>query len=417
MILINNLYRKYFINNSLYKNSIFLILGTLVTALLGFIFWILNARLFSPNDLGIATTTISAATLVSSFSLLGFNNSLVRFLPKAKNKSEKISSGLLIVTIVTLLLSILYLSFINILSPKLNFFLENHSYELVFIIFTLFLSYSNIVDSIFIAYRGSKNVLVKSSIQSILKIIFPLFFVSLGFLGIILALTFSTISGVIFAIALLYINYGYRFSLQIESLELKRTIHYSFGNYLVNFFSSLPLLVIPIIVTVYVGTEYSAYYYIDAMIINLLYIIPSSITNSFFAEGSYGDENLRQIFKNSIKLVYAILIPGIVGIILLGYYVLLIFGKDYADNGYSLLILLATSSIFYSINNLLLAIFRIKHKIKILLFINILGSFFILLCCIIFARFNLTGIGLSWLAGQFLLTIIYTLFSLKTFKL
>src|SRR3989344_5952251 len=110
--------------DSLYRNSLYLMSSIAITAAFGFIFWILNARLFSANDIGVATTIISGTALITQFSLLGLKNGLLRFLPQSKTKNKKINTASNIVAIVTLILSFTYILVLPYLSPKLIFLRE-----------------------------------------------------------------------------------------------------------------------------------------------------------------------------------------------------------------------------------------------------------------------------------------------------
>ena len=75
---------KKFWSDNLYRNSIYLILNSAIMALLGFFFWTIAARNFSSYDVGLATTVISAINLIMLFSMLGFNISFLKYLPKEK---------------------------------------------------------------------------------------------------------------------------------------------------------------------------------------------------------------------------------------------------------------------------------------------------------------------------------------------
>src|SRR3989344_597179 len=105
-------------SDSLYRNSLYLMASTVVTASFGFIFWILNARLYTAEQIGIATTIISGTALIAQFSLLGLKNGIIRFLPGSKAKHNKINTASNIVIIVTLVLASLYVASLPLLSPK-----------------------------------------------------------------------------------------------------------------------------------------------------------------------------------------------------------------------------------------------------------------------------------------------------------
>jgi len=80
---------NYLANDSLHRNSIYLMLGTGVMAVFVFFFWVINARLYSAEQVGIGTTLISIMTLISSFSILGLENGLIRYLPKSERKIKR----------------------------------------------------------------------------------------------------------------------------------------------------------------------------------------------------------------------------------------------------------------------------------------------------------------------------------------
>jgi O-antigen/teichoic acid export membrane protein len=59
----------------------------------------------------------------------------------------------------------------------------------------------------------------------------------------------------------------------------------------------------------FTGAKFSAYFYMAMMIVGLLYIIPSATSQSLFAEGSYGERELKVHFKKALKIISIIIIP------------------------------------------------------------------------------------------------------------
>src|SRR3989339_532341 len=116
---------KKIMNDSLYKNSIYLMMSTGIMSLFGFIFWLVIARLFDTHDVGLATTIISVMSLITGFSVLGLNIALIKYLPHAKDKSKKINTSFTIVAIVSVIVASVYLLGIERFSPDLLFIKEN----------------------------------------------------------------------------------------------------------------------------------------------------------------------------------------------------------------------------------------------------------------------------------------------------
>jgi O-antigen/teichoic acid export membrane protein len=73
----------------LYRNAYYLMANAATTSLLGFVFWMVVAKFYSPVDVGLASATISAMGLLASLSNLGLGFGLIRFLPSAKGKATR----------------------------------------------------------------------------------------------------------------------------------------------------------------------------------------------------------------------------------------------------------------------------------------------------------------------------------------
>src|SRR4051812_48519992 len=115
-------------NEPLLRNSFYITLSTLTMAIFGFVFWLIVAHFYTAKEVGIAATLISSMNFIAYTSLLGFNTSFIRFLPKAKNRNARINTGLVIVALGSLLLSSLYVIFIPSSSPRLLLLHQNLFY-------------------------------------------------------------------------------------------------------------------------------------------------------------------------------------------------------------------------------------------------------------------------------------------------
>lgn len=332
--------------DSLYRNSIFLMLSTGIGAFFGFFFWVINAHLYSAEQVGIGTTIISSMTLISSFSILGLENGIIRYLPTSKRKNQKINTSFVLVSLMSILISIIYLIFLKAISPKLLFVRENIIFSLLFILFVVFNSLNVITENVFIAYRSSKFILIKNSISSIVKLILPIFLVALGAYGIFVSTGIAITIAFLFGLMILILRFNYLPKSIIDRNVVKRMIKFSLGNYVAVNLGGLPSMVLPILITNLIGAKFSAYFYIDMMIASLLYIIPTAISQSLFAEGSYSEMELKIHLKKAMKIIFLIIIPAIIIIFIFGNYILLVFGKKYSEEGFILLKLLSISGIF-----------------------------------------------------------------------
>jgi len=222
---------NYLASDSLYTNSIYLMLSTGVMAVFGFFFWIINARLYSAEQVGIGTTLISIMRLISSFSLLGLGNSLIKYLPTSDKKNEKINTSFTLVGLTSIFVSIFFLVFLKTFSPRLLFVRESIIFSLLFILFIVFSSLNIISESVFIAYRSSKFVLIKSTIFSIAKLILPIFLVALGAYGIFMSMGIATAVAFLLSLVFLILRFNYLPKPIIDRIVVRRMTKFSIGNY------------------------------------------------------------------------------------------------------------------------------------------------------------------------------------------
>ncbi|MFH1310789.1 MAG: archaeosortase/exosortase family protein [Nanoarchaeota archaeon] len=402
---------NFFPKDSLYRNSLYLMLSTFVMAVFGFVFWVIGARLFPTEQIGLATTLISAMSLLTSFSLLGLNTGLIRYLPTSKDKDKKINTSFTLVAIVTVIISSIFLLFIKTFSPKLAFVHDNLILAFIFIFFMICSSFSTLIESVFIAYRSSKYVLMKNTIFSVLKIVFLFLFVGLGAYGIFSSWVIGIFFGFASVLIILISKFGYAPKFVFYDSIVKKIGKYSFGNYVAGFMIAVPTLVLPLLILNKLGAEFSAYYYMAMMIAAVLFTIPNATSNSLFAEGSHNEKKLKTSIKKSIKIIALLLIPAILITIFLGKYILLFFGQDYSSQGFMFLNVLAISGVFVAVNAVFNSLLRVKKRVKSLIYINLFSAILILGLSYLFINNGqgLLGIGYAYLIGQGVITGIYFL--------
>jgi O-antigen/teichoic acid export membrane protein len=81
-----------FIKESLFLNAGYLISVDAVNSLMGFLFWWVSARVYSPQDIGFASAIISAVSLITMLSSLGTGSGMIRYLPEKLNSYQMINS-------------------------------------------------------------------------------------------------------------------------------------------------------------------------------------------------------------------------------------------------------------------------------------------------------------------------------------
>ncbi len=398
-----------FHSDSLYRNSIYLMASTFIMAFLGFFFWMLNARLFTSSEIGLATTLISVTNLLLGLSNFGLNQGIVRYLPSSENKNTLVTSIILVISIITCLFSIIFIFYLGYFTPSLKIVLNTFFVSLLFVLFTVFSAINAVTDSIIIALRKTQYILAKNTIFAVLKLVLPFLFVSLGAFGIYTAVSSAVLLVTVMALVVIYIKFKIHYGLVIDKNEILKITIFSMSNYISGFVGSLPSYITPILIANYINDKTVAYYYFDMMIVSILVIISTSTSQSLLAEGSNKAINYKDYFWKSLKLISVILIPAVISVLLFGQYILLAFGKEYSQEGLSFLKLMTLSSLITPFNHIFNTILNIKKRADIVIFMSVVNTSITLLLSYLLVQKGLVGLGVAWLISEILVVFIYAL--------
>ncbi len=388
--------------DDLFRNSFYLMLNTGVMALFGFVFWIINARIFTPDQVGIATSLISAMTLISFASALGFDITFVRILPGSKNRSEVINTGLLLSLVAAITLSIVYIAVIPHITPQLGIVSQSPINSTIFILLVASAAINILTDSIFVAFRAAKyNLFIDGFLMGIAKLSLPFLFFGFGAYGLFsasgLAYSLALITSIIFLVA----HFGYQPKFRIHIPTLRRVFKYSSSNYIAGLLNIAPTLFLPLIIIQHLGTASAGYYYLAFVVANILYSVAYAVSQSLLAEGSFGSVPLRVLFKRSVLIISTLMIPASIVMAFASPYVLQLFGKSYAAEASQLILVFAIASPVVALYTLGNSLLRVTNRIYSVVLVNIVFAVTICGTAVLWVDKGLVWIGISWITGNF----------------
>ena len=382
-------------------------LSTAVMAGFGFIFWIIAARAYPPEQVGYATALISVTILLSNLSLLGFNSSLIRYLPKATNPNLTINTSIITVGIATIVISGGYLVGIDHFGPAFKQLAHNPTFASLFLIFMVMVSVNTLTDSVFIAYRSSKYNFLTYLYFGLTKICLPLLLVRFAAYGVFFSYTGAVTVSLILSFYFMVKHFKYKFRWTFEKATTAQMAKFSLANYLATFLSGFPILIMPTLIIGKLGAPSAAYYYMATTIVGLLYIVPQATTQSLFAEGSNNENEIMAFVKSAAKLITMLTLPCGIVIILLGRYILLVFGRSYAQHSFQLLEIMVLTGVFLSANLIGSAIMKVRHQIMELIYVNIGYLIATMILAVLLLKYGLLGIGWALFGGQVFVCLEY----------
>lgn len=385
---------RYFYYDPLYRSSFYLILDNIANTAFGFFFWLVSARLFTSEEIGFATTIISVIGIITSFSLLGLDTAILRYLPKSNDKTRLIGSTINLIVLVSIIGALIFLFLTPFISPKLTFILESNKSILMFIAFTLLWALFTYVDCVLIALRKSGIILIKSTIFGFFKILILIFLTVFGVFGILGSYYIAALIGFLFS----SLYFRYRFI--IDFSLIKRMFNFSTANYIAGIFWMIPRMVLPIIITNIIGPESTAYFYVTLMIAGLLFVVPGAVSQSLLTEVSYDRKDLDKKVKKAYLFNFLILTPAIILIIVFGKAALSLFNPEYVK-AYPLLVSFSISGFFVIINKIYGTIWNTKNLIGNIIAQNFIKSILIVIPAIMFLpNGTLLTVSIIWLVSE-----------------
>jgi len=391
--------------DSLYRNALYLMIANIVGVLLGFVFWIIVARFYAAEDIGLASATISATMLLASFAHLGLGIGLIRFLPcSSKSANSMINTCLTISAFSSILAAVIFVAGLGFWSPTLLFIRQNPIYLAAFVAFTIAVTLSTLTEQTFVAKRRAGFIVVKTLIFNLLKLPLPIllavFFHSFGIFA-----SWGVSLGVALVVSLFLFlpraQPGYYPTFAIKRQAVNEMLHFSFANYISSLLWAAPVYILPIMVVNLLGAELNAYFYIAWTIASILFMLPGAISTSLFAEGSSDEERLGFNTWRSLRLVFLTLVPAVIVILPFADKLLLLFGSSYSESAATLLRILALSALPLAINTVYLAIKRVEMKLRLIIGLTAFVAVATLgLSYWLLPRMGINGVGVAWLVSQ-----------------
>lgn len=380
------------------------------------LFWIVAAELYSKEDVGTAAYVLSSLFLIELISRLGLDYSIIRFFPE-RNKCDIFNTSIILAPLLTLLLSIIYIDRLcfSDLGQAGPFNIE---IKVIYILIPFMLSALVILGTSFKAIHKAELSLFQNSVGG-LSILLLLPFLSLGTAGIAGA-HFVSLFVVLLILMPLANRLGFRFFLRLDIDFVRETFRFSAGNYLSNLFSSAIYLILPIMVMSVLGAIETAHFSLAFKICSFLFIVPATIGEALFIEGS-NDKDLKRLVLVTIKVVTISLLILSILLYSFSYQILQFVGRDAFNENYldslNLLRMLIFSSFFVAFTSIYLAIKKIKKDINKLVIASGLITFSITISCYVFMKyFGFMGLGYGWVAGYGLSSIIIGILAFREFQ-
>ena len=392
----------------LVRTSLILVTSQVLTYVLGFIFWLLVARYYPAEAVGLGVTLLTSLVFLSGLSTLGLPLGLVRFLPSEDDGTRLINESLVIAGCASLAVGLVFFAGSSLWAPTLGFVWRDPVFSGVFFLSLTCFALAAIVDSAFVASRRADYGLLRMTTYNFAKL--PLPVVAASILGLFAILASWMIALVVsltlsFAVLLPRLIKGFRVSLVLPGERGRKLIGYSLWNQAATIAVAAPPALLPLLIVNTLGDgrgpATAAFFFAAFAFASLLHIIPQSFSSSLLVEGSYGDSDHSVNLRRSLWLSSAFLAPAVVAAIGVGRWVLELFGQTYAQEGYGTMVLLVLSTPVAAVNYTLATDLQVTKRVKPLVVIMSISAVTTLLVAyILLPSLGVWGAGVGYSIGQ-----------------
>jgi O-antigen/teichoic acid export membrane protein len=394
----------------LFRNAYALVVNTGITALLGFVYWVVAARLFTTNDVGLAAAAISAMTLLAGISLLNMEAVLVRFIPIAGRQTRRLVLGVFAgCSVLAVITSTIFIVGLPVWTPSLDF-LVTHFNGFGFIGATLAWSYFILLDGILVGLGRAVWVPVENALFGVAKLAFLLAFVGQRPFGIFASWSLAAALVVIpFALLILLRFIPAHMEKPVPGAELTRKTFrsYAAGDYIGSVFDLAAISLLPLIVTHWAGAEENAYFYQSWIIAYTLILVANNTARALTVEAARDASQLHSYGRLVLKHTLKLLAPLVAGVVILAPWILSVFGAAYAAEGTLTLRILALAALPHAVILLGLVTARLQHQLKTVIAIQgVIATVTLGTAVTLVERMGSLGAAIGWFSAQLIVAIV-----------
>src|ERR1700722_14101297 len=324
-------------NQDLLRNAGSLAATTGMTSIFGFVFTILAARMFSANAVGWGNAAINAMQLFGTIGMFGLGTMLIGELPKRKgDRGGLFAASLATSGIGSVLLGLIFAVVVGMLFNKSLPGVGGSLAEvLLFVVGTALTGATLVFDEGTIGMlRGGVQLWRNMSLSAIKLAALPVTaFLLHDKFGVGLSVSYVLgITGSLIPASIMLVRGGSRLYHRPDWGSLRRLLPVATNHNWLNLAMATPSRIIPIVVTVAVGADKSAVFYVAWMISSLLFMVPVHLGTVLFALASASPEVVAEKLRFVLRISLMIGLPVMVALAIGAHFMLHLY--DSPGNGF-----------------------------------------------------------------------------------
>lgn len=396
----------------LYANAYALIANQMLTSALGFLYWIVAARLYPTEVVGKNSAILSTILFVATAAELSFKAAMIRFVPRAGHKTGRLVGYALAVN-----LSAAFLLGLLVVTVGPHFSLTASLMESVdfwpgwLILAGMAWCVFYVQDGVLIGMRHALWVAVKNTMHSVIKIALLGLLVWLAAEYGILLSWFGPVPVLILAVQALIL---WRFlpahklmdTSQTRPVHRQEVFRSTLGDYAGSLLFESGVRILPLLVLNRLGEAQTAYYYQAWVVASPVYMLATNMASSFAVEASANMTRIGQTSRRILRQMARIIAPAVLLLWLVTPVMLYFFGPAYARESTPLLRWMLLATLPLTINTWFLNYARVTGNVRAIILVQGMTSLLAVGGSALWiGGHGIAAIGLAWLLAQTLVAM------------
>jgi O-antigen/teichoic acid export membrane protein len=389
-------------NRSLAANAGSLLGSTAITSGLGFVYWWVAARSFAPEEVGFATSCISAMALISTVCASGTGSFLIGELARRARRQGTLivaaggiagaiaaAGGLLFVLVGPLIAS----GLASLREPR---------HALGFAAGAAVVTFGLVLDQAAIGLLRGQLQLTRNAAWAVVKLGFlaALPWLPVDHNGFGVYMTWTAGCALSLLVFLLPARSPARKTASPASVPGSSRRRAFLAHNAANLALQAPGLCLPLLVTGLLSVTTTAYFYIAWTLAGIIFVLPVALSTSLFAVAAREPEALAARLRFSLGLAFAGGIAANLAIAVAGAPLLGAFGSGYSGQAALVLSILCLAVFPMAIKHHYLALARVRTQLRQATLVLALSGLLEIVLATAGARFGVAGLSAGWLLAN-----------------
>jgi O-antigen/teichoic acid export membrane protein len=397
-----------------HRDGLALVLSSALSSAIGLLYWVLVARLFTPEVAGVNSAALATLNMLGAIAHLNMQNALLRFVPVAGTGTRRLVAGAYAAAITAAAVTgIVFALGAPVWAPEMVAVAGLGALVVFFAIGTPLMALFDVQDNLLTGLGRAMVVPVENLVFALLKIgllVLAAIVVIPG--GIALSWVVATAVAVLAISSWVFVKLVPRHAAKpttVEPITIKGIARFAGADYAGSIFWHCAIYGIPLLALSRIGAGYAATYQIVWTMAMALYLVVTGMTQSMVAHAANDPAGAREARRATSKRALMLTVPAVAILTLGAHPILSIFGGYYAETGTWALVLCALSALPNIVTASALAMARVQRRMSVLVvvpatiaIIVIAGSW------ILMPAWGLVGVGASWLVGQSVVAAVLT---------